>query len=49
MTRKNKGPVSLYPLSMEQAVSALLSTPPPKKGKSKPKKTRKVRQQESER
>ena len=33
--RKNKGPVSLWPLSFEEAVKAALTTPDPK---DKPKK-----------
>ncbi len=31
MKKKKNGPLSLHPLPMEKAVSALLSTPPPRK------------------
>jgi hypothetical protein len=37
MTKKKSGRLSLHPLPVEKAVSALLSTPPPRK-KGKPKK-----------
>lgn len=41
MTKKKSGPLSLHPLPLEQAVSALLSTPPVNKERPKAKKTAK--------